>query len=286
MRPAFVLAAMPLVATSILLRDVTKPEFQDFLKQNKLVLTAFSSPDYEPVQPFVKIFEHVAHTMQTPSILINCDKEKELCKDYDINSYPAIRMLSRSDDPDDPQSHIMRYRGKRTEQALKSFVLKHELPAVTHIRPQGYQHFKEIDDVVVIAYIHPDRKDQKALLSVFEAVAAKHRHEFVFGYVDDLGITSAETVNLPSVTCWRNIDGDDRVFNGPFTEADLDALLVSAKTGVIGEFSERNMHLYMAVSSSRILSCLFGSLTILTERQIDGIYLRAQPHRHLYRATP
>jgi protein disulfide-isomerase A1 len=284
MRPTSVLAAMPLMTKANLLRDISRSDFHDFLKQNKLVLTAFSSPNYEPIQPFVKIFEQVAQSIETPSISTNCDDEKELCKEYDINSYPAIRIFSRNSAVDDADPEITRYRGKRTEKALKSFVLKHELPTVTHIQLDSYQHFQEIDDIVVIAYIHPDRKDQKALLSVFEAVSAKHRHEFVFGYVDDLAVTSAETVNLPSVTCWRNTDGDDKVFNGPFTEADLDALLGSAKNGIIGDFSERNMHLYMAVSFSEILTRLSRLLICLTERQIDGIRLHARS-RHFYRAA-
>jgi hypothetical protein len=250
MRPAIIFTFTPLITSATLIRNPSKNSFKTLLSQNNLLLTAFSSLSYEPTQSFIKVFEQAAETIKTPCVLIDCDKEKELCKEYDVNAYPAVRLFKKgwkeNDGDDETDLEVTRYRGKRTREGIISFMTKHELPAVTHVEPEHLQDFKRVDNIVVIAYL---RLDQQALRDVFETVAAKHRFEFVFGFVDDVRTADAEGLAMPSIVCNKNTDGDNKVLNGHFTEADVEMLLEAAKTTVIEDFSEKNMDAYMVVST-------------------------------------
>jgi hypothetical protein len=256
MRPTLILTTVPLLTTATLLQDVSKSDFGSLIKEHELLLTLFSSRNYEPVHHFFKVFEHAADSVQTPSIIVNCDEEKELCKEYDINAYPAVRLFKRRSE-DNADVEITRYRGKRTKEAIQSFVTKHEMPTVTHISPENLPSFKKIDDIVVIAYLRPD---QEALLGIFQDVAARHRHEFVFGHVDDVTAADAEGLAMPSIVCYKNTDGDNKVLSGHFADANLEILLESAKIDIIGDFTERNMDAYMVVSSSNLFLVLILAL--------------------------
>jgi hypothetical protein len=137
---------------------------------------------------------------------------------------------------------------------MRSFVLKHEVPALAHIETTALAHFKQMDDFVVIAYLRPD---QVELLDLYRSVAAKHYHSFIFGYVSHMATADAEGLAMPSIVCYSNIDGDNEVLNGHFTGTDIERMLETAKKMVIGEFSERNVDEYLAVSPEDAL----GSIT-------------------------
>ncbi|KAF2256452.1 hypothetical protein BU26DRAFT_574581 [Trematosphaeria pertusa] len=169
-----------------------------------------------------------------------CDEEKELCGSYDVNAYPAVRLFKKNGGKD---VEVTRYRGRRTKRAIRSFVTKHEIPTVTHIEPENVGAFKATDDIVIMAYLRPD---QEALLEVFRTVASKHHADYVFGYVTDMPTADAEGLAMPSIVCYKNTDGDNKVMNGHFSEADVGKFLETATRTVIGEFNERNMDVYMA----------------------------------------
>lgn len=243
MRPTAILANLPFVAAR-LVNDVTKSEFGSLFGQNQLALVAFSSRTYEAVQPFLTTLEEVAKVVHIPTYMVNCDEEKELCKEYDVNAYPTLRLFKKVDTNENGQLVVTRYRGKRTPKAIKSFVTKHELPTVTHVDPATLQSFVKIDDAVVIAYLQPD---QESLLATFQEAAVKHSNEAVFGYVDETVAADSEGLIMPSIVYYKNSDGDDQVLKGDFALADLESFLEAAKRMVIGDFSERNVGDYMAV---------------------------------------
>lgn len=235
-------AILPVLATASLIPDVTQKAFETLLKDNNLLLTSFSSRTFEPVQSFYRTFEEAAENARTPFVTVDCDEEKDLCKEYDVNAYPAVRLFKRGVN----EVEMTRYRGRRTKKAIQSFLRKHELPSVTHVESKDLPSFKSTDDSVVVAYLRPD---QEALLNVFSSVASKHHQAFVFGYVTDMPTADAEGLAMPSIVCYKNTDGDNKVINGHFTEGDVENLLEAASRTIIGDFSERNMDAYMAVST-------------------------------------
>lgn len=128
---------------------------------------------------------------------------------------------------------------------MKSFVTKQELPIVTHVEPESLSDFAAIDDVVVLAYLRPN---QDMLLKAFKSVAARYYTQFVFGYMTSTSTADAQGISMPSLVCYKTVDGDNRVFNGHFTEADIEKFLILATPTLIGEFTEKNANTYMTVS--------------------------------------
>ncbi|KAJ4365113.1 hypothetical protein N0V83_008731 [Neocucurbitaria cava] len=230
---------IPSLVTAELFQDVTRSRFEALMQENNLLLTAFTSRTLDSLEPFHDTFTKAAANVSTPLVTIDCDKEIELCKEQDINAYPTIRLMAKNDGQ---EVDVTRYRGRRTKNAIRSFATKHELPVLIHIQPHDFQALKTIDDIVVVAYLKPD---QEELLQTFRDVAESHNQKFVFGYVTDAAIADAEAVTVPSIVCYKNLDGDNKSLSGHFSEADVESFLIAASTYAVKEFRERDMEDFM-----------------------------------------
>jgi hypothetical protein len=245
---------LPLCAAR-LIEDVSGNGFGTLLTEHRMLLAAFTTRNFEALHPFHDVFEAAADTVDTPFVVVDCEFERDMCLEFDVNAYPAIKLFKRKrederygedDDVNEEGGEILRYRGRRTKHAIRSFILKHELPVLTHIQPSELDEFKKIDDVVVVAYLRPD---QTALRDVFRSVAENHYPGLVFGYSTDLAMADAEGLAMPTIVCYKNVDGDNKAMSGHFKEEDVEAFLKMATKDVIGEVNERNMDVFMAVSS-------------------------------------
>jgi len=240
--------------TARLIEDVSGNGFGTLLTEHRMLLAAFTTRSFEALHPFHDDFEAAADTVETPFVVVDCEFERDMCQEFDVNAYPAIKLFKRKrkeeihdddDNEDGEGGEILRYRGRRTKHAIRSFILKHELPVLTHVQPSDLNDFKKIDDVVIIAYLRPD---QTALLDVFRSVAERHYPELVFGYSTDMPTADAEGLAMPAIVCYKNTDGDNKLMNGHFREEDVETFLKMAAKDVIGEVNERNMDIFMAVS--------------------------------------
>jgi protein disulfide-isomerase A1 len=127
MRPLTFFTLLPLVyvATTTDIIDADLATFEQLTTTNDLLLAAFTSNSLEPLGIFHKVFEKAGANLDTPFVKVNCDEEKELCKIYDVNAYPAIRLFKRSEQSGEVvkgQEHeqgveVVRYRGKKTKNA-------------------------------------------------------------------------------------------------------------------------------------------------------------------------
>ncbi|KAF2004954.1 hypothetical protein P154DRAFT_414685, partial [Amniculicola lignicola CBS 123094] len=190
---------------------------------------------------------------------IDCDEEKELCTKYKVNAYPAVRLLKRGNEGEVIST---RYRGKRTRRAIVSFAKKAYLPPVTHLQLADLKNFKEVDNIVIIAYV---QSDQESVLLDFKATASLHHQDFVFGYVTEMPIADAEGLKVPSIVSYK-ADGDNRILNGPFGVPEIETFLRVVKDDIISEFSERYIETYM--SKSKLTAYIFVT------NEEDGIALR------------
>lgn len=125
----FAATSFPLLSFAAFARDVKSSEFKSLLEGNELVVAAFTSNALESLRLFDKIFDQTAEALNTPLVRIDCDSEVELCKEYDVNAYPAVRLFKKSmksgdttegaGDGETRQSaiEVIRYRGKKTRNA-------------------------------------------------------------------------------------------------------------------------------------------------------------------------
>lgn len=227
--------------------DWEQPELESAFESNCRTLVGFSSRTFEPVQIFHQTMQKLAHDQQvkTKLHLVDCDVKKELCKLYDVNEYPAIRLFKAGRCADNGIV-TRRYRGKKTIHGIKSFLGKHENAIISEVgSEEELSEFKKLDDVVIVAFL-PGTWDEAT--EAFYSISEKHHESFIFGYTSDEQSAKKEGVPVPSIVCYKNIDGDHKVLTGPFTEASIEEFLAKAPGLVIGEFSERNMEAYSAVS--------------------------------------
>ncbi|PSN68559.1 hypothetical protein BS50DRAFT_490234 [Corynespora cassiicola Philippines] len=82
------------------LGDAIGPREFAALLEEPQVLVAFTSRQYEPVKAFESIFSEAVQELKTPSVIVDCDVEsgKELCAEWDVVGWPAVRLFRRRDD--------------------------------------------------------------------------------------------------------------------------------------------------------------------------------------------
>jgi protein disulfide-isomerase A1 len=239
MRVATLLASWAtLVAAGELIPNPTSEEFQTLLQKHERLLVSFSSYSLDSVRIFNDLFFNAATNRSTPFVGINCDVEASLCKSYDINAFPTIRLFERNQEQG---MEIIRYRGPRTRKAIHSFVKKRELPILSQLEATDRQ-FRRIDSIVFIALLAPN---DEAHLGIYTAIAKKHHFDFVFGYTTDVSIAEKEDVQVPSIICYRNNDRDNLLLEGPFTYDDVENFLLSAKDSMIRHFHEKDIETFM-----------------------------------------
>ncbi|KAK8077056.1 hypothetical protein PG996_003226 [Apiospora saccharicola] len=158
---------------------------------------------------------------------IDCTKYKELCKEYDVISYPAIRHFS-SDGKMTP------YRGPRTFNSILSYLKRAARPAVTALEDEkAVTSFQAIDDVVIMAQLHPTRDAH--LQTLFSAVAAKYWDRASFGAI--------ASISPGAVVCYNN---RDRAGQPPTILSDMAAVdaipkfVENCMAPLIGELSRKN----------------------------------------------
>ena len=222
-------------------------ELESAFKDNCRTLMGFSSQTLEPVQVFHQTMQELANDqhVKTKIHLIDCDVQKELCELYDVNEYPAIRLFKAGRCVKDGIV-TRRYRGRKTTHAIKSFLRKHEYTIRSDVgSKEELSEFKRLDDIVVVAFLSGEWDEAT---EAFYSVSDKRHEDFIFGYTTNEQSANQEAVPVPSIVCYKNADGDHKVLKGPLTEASIEQFLATAPELVIGEFSERKMEAYMAVS--------------------------------------
>lgn len=234
----------PFFVTADIVQDVTQLSLTSLLKESQLVLVAFTTQNLETLDAFNEAFHTAAEGSSTPFVIIDCDKEADLCEEQSIQAYPTIRLLRMRDE----DLVVTRYRGRRTIDAIRSFVKKHEMPVLTHINTKDLADFKGSDTMVVIAYLD---LNHHSLLETFRRVAERHYGDYIFGFSNDALITNTESITMPSIVCYNNNDGDHRALSGRFSEKDVEDFLEEASTSVIREFREREVEDFMVVSALR-----------------------------------
>jgi protein disulfide-isomerase A1 len=224
---ALIATLAPSLAASKLIQDPKSSEFTTYLTKYDRVFVSFTSNTLPSLSAYNTIFTSAATNITTPFISIDCDTEAVTCAQHAVHSYPTIRLLEKG-------VNEIRYRGPRTENSMRSFVKRYDLPILTHIPPQDLPAFKWSDGVVVIAHL---ATTESKLLDIFRSTAKRYHGTYIFGYTTFTDVTLSLEIYKP--------DGDNRVLSGTFTHASLSSFIQSATKSAIKTFREKDMQVFM-----------------------------------------
>jgi protein disulfide-isomerase A1 len=93
-------------ASALEVQHLSSAQFKDAVRTNDFVLASFQAPGISLGSSFEREYEEAARELKSPLVVIDCEKETDLCRDYDVSSYPAIRFFNGLDTS-------VRYRGGR-----------------------------------------------------------------------------------------------------------------------------------------------------------------------------
>ncbi|KAI1858043.1 uncharacterized protein JN550_012936 [Neoarthrinium moseri] len=183
---------------------------------------------------------------------VDCTSQIQLCKDYDIISYPSIRYF-------DGHGKMTPYRGPRTGPlyaliapcsssarayisfSIVSFLRRASRPTVTLLDERKITAFQSIDDAVVVAHLNArDTHIQEA----FKSLASRFKDRASFG--------SLETTEQTTIVCYNNRDNEQSTTSDLAAIDSLPSFVSACMTPLIGEFSRRNEVKYFQSGKSLV----------------------------------
>ncbi|GAD91615.1 protein disulfide-isomerase precursor [Paecilomyces variotii No. 5] len=212
-----------------------------------------------PSNALLPELSQAASTLTAPLVTIDCTEETALCKKYDINAYPTIRLFRGLEEN-------IRYRGPRAADAIISFMIKQQLPPLTTLDNETINVFKSIDDKVFIAYLPPieggaDADDTPSpsdlIREIYTSVANENHDRFVFGISFDPDLAAKDGLPVPSIACYKTrSEGNNEALAGvEFSRRKVEEFVQAMSRDVIGEMNRRNMEGYM--QPSKLLAYIF-----------------------------
>ncbi|KAI0130341.1 thioredoxin-like domain-containing protein [Xylariales sp. AK1849] len=213
-----------LLATSTFVSGWNHLAEQDFRRvvggHNK-ALVAFVEPSTAASQALESDWVTVSESEKI-TYSVNCASDAQLCKEYEIISYPTIRYF-------DGHGKMTPYRGSRTPSSVVSFIRRAGRPTLTILDEKKITAFQSVDDVVVVAHLNPrDTHIQAAFKSL------------AYRYTDQASFGTLETDAYSTVVCYNNRD-DEQSTASDFTAIDTLASFVTAcMAPLVGAFSRRN----------------------------------------------
>ncbi|KAK9416616.1 putative Thioredoxin-like domain-containing protein [Seiridium unicorne] len=223
MRPASVNAAY-LLASAALAAGWNHLDEADFVRAvggHSVALIAFVEPSTAASQALEPIWEAISKAEKSLGS-VDCTALPQLCRDYDVISYPTIRYF-------DGHGTITPYRGPRIETSIISFLRRAARPTVTRLDEKKITAFQSIDDAVIVAHINAHDTHTQAL---FKSLA--HRYE------DRASFGSLEIDEKSTLVCYNNKD-DEQLMTSELTAIDaLSSFVEACIKPLVGEFSRRS----------------------------------------------
>ncbi|KAK5108624.1 hypothetical protein LTR62_008115 [Meristemomyces frigidus] len=220
--------------------DLTGATFDDFVKENDLVLAEFFAPWCGHCKALAPEYEEAATELKSKSIAlakIDCTVEEELCKTQDVSGYPTLKIFRGA-------SNVQPYGGPRKAQAIVSYMTKQSLPSVSLLHSaDALEEFKTADKVVLVGFF---AKDDKTSNATFEETADELRDSYLFGATSDPALAKAEGVTPPAVVLYKTFDEGKNTFEEGFTKDTLSHFAKVSSTPIIGEVGPETYAGYMA----------------------------------------
>ncbi|KAI0155664.1 thioredoxin-like domain-containing protein [Pestalotiopsis sp. NC0098] len=233
---------------------VDEPGFIRAVGGHNLALVAYSAASQALESEWLKISES-EETLSS----VDCSILPQLCKDYDIISYPTIRYF-------DGHGTMTPYRGPRIAKSIISFLRRAGRPATTHLDDKTITAFQSIDDAVVVAHINARDAHVRTL---FQSLAHRYRDRASFGQL--------ETGGPSTVVCYNNRDDEQSTTSDLSAVDTLAAFVEACITPLVGEFSRRTEVKY--AQSGKSLVYYLAETREERDRYVDLIRPVAKKYR-------
>ncbi|KAH7257339.1 thioredoxin-like domain-containing protein [Fusarium tricinctum] len=219
--------------------QLTKDTFDQFVKDNNLVLAEFFAPWCGHCKALAPEYEEAATTLKEKNIRlakIDCTEEADLCKDHGVEGYPTLKVFRGLE-------NVTPYSGQRKAAGITSYMVKQSLPAVSILTKDTLEEFKTADKVVVVAYLNADDKSSN---ETFSKLAEGLRDTYLFGGVNDAAVAEAEGVKAPALVVYKTFDEGKNTFTEKFEEEAISSFITTAATPLIGEVGPETYAGYMS----------------------------------------
>ncbi|KAF2769403.1 protein disulfide isomerase [Teratosphaeria nubilosa] len=220
--------------------DLNKETFEPFIKENDLVLAEFFAPWCGHCKALASEYEVAATSLKEkgiPLAKVDCTVEQDLCQTYGVEGYPTLKVFRGAD-------HVSPYSGPRKGDAIVSYMIKQQLPAVSLLTAKdALEEFKTADKIVLVGFFD---KDDKSSNLTFGEVADELRDSFLFGATSDKALAEAEGVKQPAIVLYKTFDEGKNTFEEGFTKDAVTEFAKTAATPLIGEVGPETYADYMA----------------------------------------
>lgn len=81
---------------------LTTDTFKDFVKEHELVLAEFYAPWCGHCKALAPKYEEAATELKSkdiPLVKVDCTVEEELCRDYEVDGYPTLKVFRGAESP-------------------------------------------------------------------------------------------------------------------------------------------------------------------------------------------
>ncbi|KAJ5605868.1 hypothetical protein N7510_008649 [Penicillium lagena] len=218
--------------------SLTKDTFDSFVKEHPLVLAEFYAPWCGHCKALAPKYEEAAQELKAkdiPLVKIDCTAEEELCRTYDVDGYPTLKVFRGAEDPKP-------YGGARQTESIVSYMTKQSFPAVSSVTEENLEEFKTMDKIVIIGYI---ASDDKASNKSFTAFAESQRDNYLFAASNDAALAKAQGVKQPSIVLYKDFDEKKAVFDGKLENEAILEWVNIASTPLVGELGPETYSKYI-----------------------------------------
>ncbi|CAI7568132.1 unnamed protein product [Penicillium pancosmium] len=267
---AAVSAAEPAADAASDVHTLTTDTFKDFVKEHDLVLAEFYAPWCGHCKALAPKYEEAATELKSkniPLVKVDCTEEEELCRDYDVDGYPTLKVFRGAEDPKP-------YGGARQTDSIVSYMTKQSMPAVSDVTEDNLEEFKTLDKIVIIGYVGSDDKTADKSFADF---AESQRDNYLFGVSHDAAIAKAEGAKQPSIVLYKDFDEKKAVYDGKLDEESLLKWVKTASTPLVGELGPETYSKYMAAGLP--LAYIFAETAEEREKFAEDFRPIAEKHR-------
>ncbi|KAG0376684.1 protein disulfide-isomerase precursor, partial [Mortierella sp. AD032] len=218
-------------AAEPVVKVLTSENFKDVTNQ-KFVLVDFYAPWCGHCQNLEPEYDAAAKMLREDEDIqlakVDCVAEKELCKTYEVSSYPTLKIF-REGIPRD-------YKGNRKSDGIISYLRKHAAPPVTILTAETLPAFAESENVVVVAVLPANDPQREEV----DKIARYYRDDFIFGVVEEHPDAKA-----PAVVLYKKFDEGKNILEGEITDAKLVSFVRANCLPMVDEIGATNYAHYM-----------------------------------------